>query len=115
MAKTELPFNATPLFHLDGTIIDDRKRKVIVNSVGGKSWPDDTHKKALENVKGVVVWGPCKLWYMAQAVMEGQKVKPGYKPFLKPKKFITESYWLVRLEKFNLEILFTKKELEFVQ
>ena len=109
----QLPFNATPIFYLDGTIIDDSGRRVLVNSIGGPSWPDNKWKRALENVEGSIVWGPCKLYFIAQSPVEGMKSK-GYKPILKPKKFITDPYWGVLLDGYNLQIQFIKQELEFI-
>lgn len=113
MTNPKLPFNATPLTHLDGTIQDDGRR-VLVTTIGGPSWPDDRHKRALENVPGVVVWGPCKLWYIAQAKVEAQRSKPGYKPHLKPKKFITEPYWCVLLDGYKLEVTLCEREITFI-
>ncbi len=114
MTNPKIPFNAIPVMHLDGTIKDDTGRRVIVNSIGGPSWPTDRWKRALENVGGVVVWGPCQIWYIAKARVEGVKVKPGHKPPLKDKKFITQPSWCVRLDGYNMEITFIEKELTFI-
>jgi len=111
MSNPVLPFNAVPIFHFDGTPQDDSGRRVVVNSLGGSSWPSDRWQRALENVGGVVVWGPCKLWYVAQAKVEGHKIKFGYKPPLKPKKFATAPYWSVLLDGYNFEMQFVEKEL----
>jgi hypothetical protein len=109
----KLPFNATPSFYLDGTMMDDAGRRVVVNSVGGPSWPDNKWKRALENIEGTIVWGPCKLWFMAQSQVETTRPKPGYKPLLRPKKFITDSYWCVFLDGYELQIHCIEQELTF--
>jgi hypothetical protein len=72
---------------------DDTGRKVIVNSVGG----------ALHNAPGKVLWGPYKMWYMAQSKVKGKNEK--YEKMV-PKKFVTDPYWSVLLEGYDLEIYF---------
>jgi len=132
-----LPENVIP----ESATRDDSGRRVIVNSVGGPSWPDnrtgkkvienwngdtigqyaktDKKKRALENVQGTVVWGPYKLYYMAHCKAtdkNGNYIKKGGKYVLtrNKQKFITEPYWNVLLDGYNREVLFCEKELTFV-
>lgn len=99
-----LPEFATPVYH-DGKQLDDTGRRVFVNSVSG----------ALHGTPGVVVYGPYQFSYTAQSKVEesAQKKKKDHSPRLKPKKFITEPYWCVRLDGYNLEVRFQANELEF--
>lgn len=126
-----LPFNAIPVADADGNVLDHTGRRVLVNSVGGPSWPDnrtgkkviqnwdhnakypnDPWKRALENVQGSVVWGPAKLRYNAKTKV-GEDKKTG-KPILKEKTFVTNPYWNVLLDGYNLEICFVERELTFL-
>lgn len=116
---------------------DDTGRLVIVNSVGGPSWPDnrsgrevldhydsvvakhtktDQRKRALENVKGTIIWRPYKLQYVANGKTKGKDgnyLKRKEQFVLTKQKFITEPYWNVLLDGYNREILFCEKELTF--
>ncbi len=112
MIKEVLPTNAIQLLDSDGEPRDDTGRHVIVNSIGGPSWPNDVWKRALEKVGGTVVWGPCKLWYVMPAKVKGQKLRPDQRPVLKPQKFETQPTWMVRLGN-GLEIGFVEQELTF--
>jgi hypothetical protein len=110
--KTNLPFNAIPIYD-DAGLLDDSGKKVTVNSIGGPTHPDDKWGQSLKNVKGTVVYGPVKFWYNAQAKVEFAKPRPDQKPQLRAKKFTTDPYWCVLLDGCNLEIKFIEKELTF--
>lgn len=110
--KTDLPFNAMPIYD-DSGLLDDTGKRVTVNSIGGPTHPDDKWGQALKNVEGTVVYGPVKFWYNAQSKVEFAKPRPDQKPQLRAKKFTTDPYWCVRLDGLNLEIKFIEKELTF--
>ncbi len=104
---TNIPFNATPIYDDEDNLLDDSGKRVIVNSIGGKSWPDDVWKRALENVGGVILYGPHRYWYMAQSPNKNGK--------LVPTKFETQPSWCVLLDGYDLEITFIAQELKIVK
>jgi len=110
--KTDLPFNAMPIYDGD-ELLDDSGKRVTVNSIGGPSYPNDTWKRALTEVKGTVVYGPVKYWYNGQSKVVFTNPRPDQKPQLRPKKFTTDPYWRVKLDGLNLEIGFISEELTF--
>lgn len=66
-------------------------------------------KRALENVGGVVVWGPAILHYEAKKKVG---VKKG-QPILKKAEFETCPLWGVLLDGYGLVISFAESELTF--
>lgn len=97
-----IPHNAIPVYR-EGVQLDDSGKNVIVNSVGG----------ALHDTKGVVVYGPYQFKYKAMAKSQ-KKTKKGDQEKLAMKEFITDPYWCVLLEGYELQIHFVEKELTFV-
>ena len=121
MKNLETPHNALLLYDSEGNLRNDKGRRVVVNSVGGPSWPDNrtgkeviknydkmikrwtkednekNWKREIENMGGVVVWGPCDLEWYAMA-KTGKFDKQNKKPILKKKKFISGPYWGVLLD-----------------
>src|ERR1700744_5512692 len=111
------PFNAMPLIDSNGVEKNDEGKRVVVNSIGGKSFEDtypyseDKWGQSVRNTNGVIVWGPCSLWFKAKA-KKGKADKNG-KIKLEDRKFVTEPYWGVLLDDYNLVISFCEKELTF--
>ncbi len=56
MTNKQVPLNAKSITDDEENPIDDSGRRVVVNSIGGPSWPDDVWKRALDNVGGTVVY-----------------------------------------------------------
>jgi len=119
-----IPFNAIPV----SPPKDDTGKRVLINSVGGPSWPNkrsganlldnysseqaarwskkDKFVRALENIEGTVLWGPCHIWFMAKTP-KGERMMD--------QKFISEPYWSVMLDGYNLETQFIEREITFIR
>lgn len=134
MKNLETPHDSLPVLTSKGKPRDDTGKRVVVNSMGGPAWPDNrtgrdviknydkmirkwtkednekNRKRALEDVGGVVVWGPRKLQY--KAMKEVGKNHRG-QPILHKTKFITAPYWGVLLDGYNLVISFVEEEITF--
>jgi hypothetical protein len=93
----------------DGAGRDDTGRKVLVTSYGMDV--DDKKKLVLYKTEGTILWGPYKMWYMAQSKVKSKNEK--YEKMVS-KKFITDPYWSVHLKKYDTEIYCQSNELEFV-
>lgn len=98
-----IPFNAVPIYENEDKL-DDSDKRVIINSIGGKSYPDDVWQRALENMGGTVMYGPHKYWYMAQSPNKNGK--------LVPTKFETQPSWYIKLD-CGLEMTFVEQEITF--
>lgn len=109
-----LPFNVILIYDSYSNVIDYSGKRVIVNSIGGSSWPDNKWVRGIENLYGTIVWGPVKLYYNAQAKIKGARVKPGKKAPLKLQRFETDPYFSVKLDKLNRELRFISQELTFI-
>jgi len=97
----KIPFNAIPILD-QGKERDDSGKRVLINSVGG----------ALQNVRGMILYGPHVYNYNAMT-----KKNPNDKaknPKMIKKEFDTCKLWNVLLDGYNLEILFAEQEMKML-
>lgn len=98
---------ASSEIHCDGNtkvFESDEGRKVIINSIGG----------ALKDWKGMVIEGPFHLVFLGKK--KKGFIKQGYikKPKLVETMYLSNPYWLVRLEANNFYLYFAKDEIKFL-
>lgn len=140
MNNLETPHNALPLYDSEGNLLDDSGKRVVINSVGGPSWPDNRsgkavinnyekmikqwtkednevrRKRSMENMGGTVVWGPCDIEFFAMAKSGKFKDKAKKQPLLKRTKFVSGPWWGVLLDTAsgNHVLSISREELTFV-